>query len=230
MERAHVGTTSLRTELKTTERTTMSEKTDKDPDPTSQEPASSLDQDSMDGLERALTHFVKSFESSAQRWEDKVYPFIQSFQDSAKRWERMVYPAIIIFGLLGMSGFWLIYSLTQDMHTMARHVDPKMAQNLEIMSSHMEELAHNIDTMTAVVRQMNTHIASMDTSIAIIQPDINVITTRMDTLPPLLFKISEMNESMKSMTMSTGFMSRDVGGMNQNIGRPMSVINSFAPW
>ena len=162
----------------------MSEKTDKDPDPTSQEPASSLDQDSMDGLERALTHFVKSFESSAQRWEEKVYPFVQSFQDSAKRWERMVYPAIIIFGLLGMSGFWLIYSLTQDMHALARNVDPKMAHNLETMSTHMEELAHNIDTMTAVVRQMNTHIASMDTSIGIMQPDISTISTRLDTMPP----------------------------------------------
>ena len=204
----------------------MIEKTDKGPEPISREPASSLDQDSMVGLEKALTHFVKSFESSAQRWEEKVYPFVQSFEASAKRWERMVYPAIFIFGLLGISGFWLIYSLTQDMHALARHVDPKMAHNLETMST----LAHNIETMTAVVRQMNNHIASMDTSMGIMQPDISSISTRLDTMPPLLFKISEMNESIKSMTISTGVMSRDMGVMNNNVSRPMSFMNSFAPW
>ena len=188
----------------------MIEKTDKGPEPISREPASSLDQDSMVGLEKALTHFVKSFESSAQRWEEKVYPFVQSFEASAKRWERMVYPAIFIFGLLGISGFWLIYSLTQDMHA--------CQGNLGI----------NYDI--SVARQMNNHIASMDTSMGIMQPDISSISTRLDTMPPLLFKISEMNESIKSMTISTGVMSRDMGVMNNNVSRPMSFMNSFAPW
>ena len=208
----------------------MGKITEKDVDPAPQEPTSAPDDTSMAGLEKALTHFVQSFESSAQRWEEKVYPFVQSFEASAKRWERMVYPAIFVFGLLGISGFWLIYSLTQDMHALARHVDPKMAQNLETMSTHMSELAHNIDTMTAVVRQMNSHIASMDTSIGIMQPDISTISTRLDTMPPLLFKISEMNDSIKSITVSTGVMSRDMGVMNNNVGRPMSFMNSFAPW
>lgn len=39
-----------------------------------------------------------------------------------------------------------------------------------------------------------------------------------------------MNESMKAMTMNTGVMSRDMGVMNDNVGRPMSFMNSFAPW
>jgi hypothetical protein len=45
-----------------------------------------------------------------------------------------------------------------------------------------------------------------------------------------LFNIAEMNQAMKAMTANTAFMSRDMGMMNQNVGRPMSIMNQFAPW
>ncbi|MGI9320899.1 MAG: hypothetical protein ACR2O5_05750 [Thiogranum sp.] len=53
---------------------------------------------------------------------------------------------------------------------------------------------------------------------------------KLNTLPHLLFNISEMNQTMKAMTANTAFMSRDMGMMNQNVGRPMSFMNSFSPW
>lgn len=56
------------------------------------------------------------------------------------------------------------------------------------------------------------------------------VLAKLDTLAHLLFNISEMNQSMKAMTANTAFMSRDMGIMNQNMGRPMSFMNSFAPW
>ena len=85
----------------------------------------------------------------------------------------MAYPAIVVFGIMGISGFWLIYSLTSDVHELARNVDPKMERNL--------------------------------------------------------VRVSE-NLSMKAMTANTAYMSRDMGMMNQNVGRPMSFMNEFAPW
>jgi len=191
-------------------------------DPPGQEP--------FENLEKALTHFVQTFEDSAGRWEEKVYPFITSFESTTRRWERMVYPAILVFGLLGLSGFWLIYSLTADVHELARNVDPKMERNLGMMSEHMADLSSYIKVMTTDIGEMKSNIAQLDASIQIMQEDMSAISAKLDTLPPLLLNIAEMNQSMKAMTMNTGVMSRDVGVMNQNVGRPMSFMNQFAPW
>jgi len=186
--------------------------------------------ESLGDLEGVLASFVQTFESSAQRWEQTVYPFISSFEASAKRWERMVYPAIIVFGILGLSGFWLIYSLTTDVHELARNVDPKMERNLALMAENIARLTDSVESMTSEVRDMQTHIHSMDSSILVMKDDMGDISTKLNTLPPLLHTISEMNQSMKGMTINTGVMSRDVRGMNESVGRPMSFMNSFAPW
>jgi hypothetical protein len=70
----------------------------------------------------------------------------------------------------------------------------------------------------------------MDQSIFVMKDDMGAISTKLDTLPPLLHTISEMNQSMKAITINTGVMSYDVRGMNESVGRPMSFMNSFAPW
>lgn len=188
------------------------------------------EQESFENLEKALTHFVHTFEASAQRWEQTIYPFIKSFEGSTRRWERMVYPSVIVFGMLGLSGFYLIYSLTKDVHELARNVDPKMERNLAMMSQHMLELSSDIKIMTKDIGEMEAHIARLDSSILVMQEDMSSISTKLDTLPPLLLNVSEMNQSMKAMTVNTGLMGRDMGIMNQNIGRPMSFMNQFAPW
>jgi len=77
-------------------------------------------------LEEVLANFVTSFETSAQRWENTIYPFINSFQSSTRRWEKMIYPAMIIFAIMAFSVFWFIYSLPSDVHETAMNVDPKM--------------------------------------------------------------------------------------------------------
>jgi len=181
-------------------------------------------------LEDVLASFVQTFESSAHRWEQTIYPFITSFEASAKRWERMVYPAIIVFGLMGLSGFWLIFSLTTDVHELARNVDPKMERNLALMAENISRLTISVESMTSEVRDMQTHIHSMDKSFLAVKDDMGVISIAVDTLPPMLHAISEMNQSMKMMTVNTGIMSHDVRGMNESVGRPMSFMNSFAPW
>ena len=186
--------------------------------------------ETLGDLEAVLASFVLTFESSAKRWEQTIYPFIGSFEASAKRWERMVYPAIIVFGLMGLSGFWLIYSLTTDVHELARNVDPKMERNLAYMAENIAKLSLSVQSMTSEVRDMQVHIHNMDQSILVMKDDMGAIATKLDTLPPMLYAISEMNQSMKAMTVNTGVMSRDVRGMNESVGRPMSFMNSFAPW
>ena len=73
----------------------MTEKKDNTKNPSPAEADEVAEPEALAKLEIALTHFAQTFEASA------------------KRWERMVYPAIIIFGILGISGFWLIYKPDQ---------------------------------------------------------------------------------------------------------------------
>ncbi len=209
----------------------MADNTDKTEDQTpTAEPGPAVTPEPFENLEKALTRFVQTFEDSAHRWEDKVYPFITSFESTTRRWERMVYPAILLFGALALSGFWLIYSLTADVHELARHVDPKMERNLGMMAEHMGDLSVNIKGMTTDIRDMKDNIAELNASILVMRDDISAVSGKLDTLPPLLQNIAEMNHSMKVITMSTGAMSQDMNIMNRNVSRPMSFMNQIAPW
>ncbi|MCP4076840.1 MAG: hypothetical protein GY744_11735 [Gammaproteobacteria bacterium] len=181
-------------------------------------------------LEEVLANFVTSFETSAQRWENTIYPFINSFQSSTKRWERMIYPTMIIFGVMAFSGFWLIYSLTNDVHELARNVDPKMERNLAHMADNISQLSISVESMTMEVKTMRTHIANMDSSTYSMHRDMRAISLKLDTLPPLLLSVQDMDQSMKVMTVNTSRMSYDMQDMNDTIGPPMSFMNTFSPW
>ncbi len=157
------------------------------------------------GLEVALTKFSRSFEASAHRWE------------------MLVYPAMLVFFIMATSGFYLIYSLTVDMHTLANHVDPQMAENLDTMSTHIEHLSGNIHDMTGRIAHMSDSIDHINMSIGTMNVTMGDISYKMD---PLLENIADMNFSMRQMTTATGIMSRDMSNMNYNIGKPMSIF----PW
>ncbi len=187
------------------------------------------DQPPEPGTGAALT----SEQSALLGLENALTDFARHFQDSARRWERMVYPAMVIFGILGVSGFWLIYSLTEDMHDMSRSIDPLMADNLSSMSVSVQALSANVGNMDRQIEEMVAKIGNMDGhtgSIAMTMHGMHQtmveVSEKMNTLQPLLLNIAEMNQSMKAMTMNTGVMTRDVN----NMSRPMSMMKGFSPW
>lgn len=159
--------------------------------------------------------------------------FTKKFHASAKRWELLVYPSIFVFGMLGLSGFWLIYSLTWDMHDMSRHIDPLMADNLATMSQSVAAMTESVASMdrhilriTTKIESMDKHIADIVDSIAIMQTHTGQVSEKLNTLQPLLLNIADMTQSVKAMTVNTAVMSRDVNAM----GRPMSIMQGFSPW
>lgn len=170
--------------------------------------------------------------------------FFQSFNTSITRWERLVYPSLLVMALLGLSGFYLIYSMTNDMNTLTANVDPQMKDNLGAMSNHMAELSRNIATMTGQITvlveridSMDGHITNMDQNIGAITGSIDDVNRSMDTMTVNIVdmnismkgmtqSIAEMTHAMRSMNANTGLMSRDINQM----GRPMNFMNSFTPW
>ncbi len=143
----------------------------------------------------------------------------EAFETSARRWELIVYPSLFAFIILAGYGFFLIYSLTRDVHYLAISVD----SNMTVLASNMQNVSDNMTHMTADIKTMSSSLI-----------DIN---RKVGTLEPMLTNINSMDQSMGSMdraiqsiTVSTHNMRGDMAIMNRNVSRPMSFMNTFLPW
>lgn len=141
------------------------------------------------------------------------------FESSARRWELIVYPSLFAFIILAAYGFYLIYNLARDVHYLAISVDT----NMTTLAGNMQNVSDNMSQLTANIRAMTVTMDSIDNKVA--------------TLEPMLANLDSMDGAIQSMTHATHTMGRatqymqvDMARMNNNIGRPMSFMNSFMPW
>ena len=162
--------------------------------------------------------------------------FAREFQAATRRWERIMWPAMVVFSLLAVSGFWLIYSITEDMHRMSLNIDPEMTVNLGSMSksmsslnTHIARMDKNIVLLRGDIDQMTRHIANMDGSMTAMRTDMASVSQKLNTMDPLLQNIAQMNQSIYAMTWNTGVMSEDMNRLNRSIGKPMRFMNNFLP-
>ncbi len=180
--------------------------------------------------------------------------FAKSFDKSARRWELIVYPSLFAFIILAMYGFFLIYSLTQDIRTMAASIDPKMgvnmgslstnigqlSNNMELMSTHLEYISDNMETMSVDmqnmsenVEHMSENVTTMSHSVVGMSKDIGKMNKTMDNISvklnvmaPMNHSIGGMNQAIHSIASSVHIMTVDLNGAT----RPMSFMNRFKPW
>ena len=156
---------------------------------------------------------------------DAMDRFARTFEASARRWELIIYPAMLAFVVLAAYGFFLIYTLSKDIHTLALGMDPNMGKNLSNMSDSVIILSENVRTMTRRIYKMS------DT-----MEDISAKMDPLETLDPMLVNMrgmnssmSGMNQNMEKMTITGDQMRYEVGNMGQSM-RPMKFMNNFVPW
>ena len=157
---------------------------------------------------------------------DALDRFVTVFESSARRWELVVYPALLAFVILAAYGFFLIYTLSKDMHLLASGMDPNMARNLSNMSDSVTYLSENVRTMTRRIDKISGTMEGM----ALTLEDVSGKMDTLETLDPMLVYIRGMDSSMRTMTAEMGGMRYEVTGMGRNITRPMSIMNKFMPW
>lgn len=157
---------------------------------------------------------------------DALDRFVNVFESAARRWELVVYPALLAFVILAAYGFFLIYTLSKDMHLLASGMDPNMARNLSNMSDSVTYLSENVRTMTRRIDKISGTMEGM----ALTLEDVSGKMDTLETLDPMLVYIRGMDSSMRNMTAEMGGMRYEVTGMGRNISRPMSIMNSFMPW
>ncbi len=145
--------------------------------------------------------------------------FLSVFERSARRWEMIVYPSMFAFTLLAGYGFFLIYSLTSDMKTIASSLDPNMGFHMSSFDESMQSITSNVGSMTSRVEDMSL--------------EMNAISRKMNNLSsmnPIQTQLENINHSVGLMSRNFDLMRRDMATMNRSISKPMSMINSFMPW
>jgi uncharacterized phage infection (PIP) family protein YhgE len=161
---------------------------------------------------------------------------------------------VAAFLLFAGYGFFLVHNLVQDM----RRVADAIEINMETMASQMLQVSGNLDELTGSVRNISVNLDDLTGSVKNMGDTLVLISDDVDTLPPMLGNMGEiklslriidqhmadMNQNieimngqvsnmtglMSSMTAATHYINQGVSGMNQNIGRPMSFMNSIMPW
>ncbi len=147
---------------------------------------------------------AQTMECGAAIGKGQMEQFVKSFQQSARRWEGIVYPALFAFAVLAAYGFFLIYSLTGDMRSIAQSIDPDMAEHMASMSQNIGDLSKQISMMTVTM---------------------NDISLKLDTLPPMLKYMGYMEQAMVRMDESITGMDSSITRMDESMARMDSAIN-----
>jgi hypothetical protein len=150
---------------------------------------------------------------------DSMERFVKVFEASARRWELVIYPTMLAFVILAAYGFFLIYTLSRDIHILAEGMDPEMGDHLTHISDSVAYLSENVRTMT---RRMDKMTNSID--------DISVKMNALENLDPMLTHMRGMDASMRNMTITGDQMRNEMTYMGRNIARPLSKMNNFLPW
>ncbi len=161
---------------------------------------------------------------------DALDRFAKTFEASARRWELVVYPALFAFVILAAYGFFLIYSLANDVAVLARSVDTQMGENMASMASNIKNLALNIEHMSENVNAMSNNLNVMTKDIHSVALDVGSMSADTKAMKSIADQITSMGLSVRQMAIAIPNMQRDMSVMNQNVSRPLSFMNSFAPW
>ena len=156
---------------------------------------------------------------------DAMDRFVRVFETSARRWELIIYPAMLAFVVLAGYGFFLIYTLSKDISTLAQGMDPEMGKHLSHISESVIYLSENVRTMTRRVYHMSESVETMAdrmVSLEHLEPMLN-------NMQGMNQSMGAMNRSIGAMTMSMDTMRVDMGDMSHSM-RPMGRMNNIMPW
>ena len=148
--------------------------------------------------------------------ERELHDFEQKSEGSNRTMQMLVYPAMFAFVILAAYGFYLIQSLSSDVHKMARTIDT-MTESVE----------RNMDSISGTMKEMSSHVNKLVITTKSMSGDIGSMSQNTDAM---VNSISSLKSATYDMAASTNNMQRDMWSLNQNISTPLSFMNNFLPW
>ena len=141
--------------------------------------------------------------------------FARTFEASARRWELIVYPSLLAFIVLAAYGFFLIYTLTNDVGRLAR--------SMETVVEAMNEVSSNMNTVSGDVALISGNLSSIATDVG----------SGSESMKTMLVKMDNVNKTMNVMTVPMYQIRQDMGHMNRNfheVSGPLKSMGSMFPF
>jgi len=107
----------------------------------------------------------------------------RTFSASAKRWELVVYPSMFAFIILAAYGFFLIYSLTKDVSTVATSMQTittdmdRMVVHMDSISRNMVLMTQTLDHQSVTMSEMNRNMYGLNTSVNQMRYDMSMMNS-----------------------------------------------------
>lgn len=141
--------------------------------------------------------------------ETELHELEKREESSTRRMQLLVYPAMVAFIILAAYGFYLVNSLTQDVHRMAGSV---------------EKMADTVDTNMRIISANTTDMSVKMTDLINNTHDMN------ENMTELVGTTGRMSTSVEYLSAYTGNMQQDMWSLNRNISKPLGMFNKFIPW
>ncbi len=146
---------------------------------------------------------------------EQLERFTHAFEGSARRWELIVYPSLFAFIVLAAYGFYLVYSLVNDVAYMSESIDRNMTQlvrNFEIVSHDMDQITVALEDISFNMRDVSSQMGDISNRVSL----LNVMSEDM----------RRMQVSVRDMSHSARYMQGDLRLINHSFGRPMAAMSS----
>ncbi|HIO92967.1 MAG TPA: hypothetical protein EYG68_09035 [Leucothrix mucor] len=153
--------------------------------------------------------YVKELERELRDFEAKS-------DGNNKTMQMLVYPAMFAFIILAAYGFYLIQSLSSDVHD--------MSETIASMASSVEK---NMDSISGTMSGMSNHMDKLVVSTQSMSTDIGSMNNNTDAM---VSSIGGLKSATYDMAASTNNMQRDMWSLNQSISKPLGFMNNFLPW
>lgn len=108
---------------------------------------------------------MKKIEDAPEALQAELY----EEEQQTRRLQLVVYPSLIAFAVLASYGFYLIYSLTRDIHLMTESIikmTESVDRNMSVMSGDMGNMNYSMVHMTEAVTNMQRDLWSMNQNIS----------------------------------------------------------------
>ena len=141
--------------------------------------------------------------------------FSRTFEASARRWELVVYPSMLAFIVLAAYGFYLIYTLTNDVARLAHS---------------METVVVSMNDVAADMKSVSGNVARISGNLSTIATDVGSGSENMDEL---VGKVDSINTSVGVMTVPMYDIRNSMGRMDHTMydaTGPMQMMGGVFPF
>ena len=158
---------------------------------------------------------------------------LRQMERSSRRWEKMVFPAVIAFILLAGYGFFLVYSVTRDMSTIAQTIEVDFRSDVTSIRDDISDMVQQVQVMQETILVMSDkmdplrEMGPMVAEIKQLDESVGKISGSVENMDNT---VVSMNNSMSSLDDSMYYMGRDVDDMNDSFSSPTKMFKRMMPW